>query len=114
MAKKLMLSKPKALRSTFTPPSCVRRNNIVIPTITTQDKKCGAYNMVCIEFLKYLILTSLSKSASRIGKGKPTNTSNRFRYNVFFNNSKKSVSEKSRTKLSNPIHSLFQTPRNGV
>ncbi|KRE35239.1 hypothetical protein [Paenibacillus sp. Soil522] len=42
---------PKALRSSFTPPSCAR-NNTVIPAIATQDKKYGVFKIFDSHFIE--------------------------------------------------------------
>ncbi len=41
------------------------------PVMTTQDRKCGRYEMVCTVFLKGWKRISLSSMARMIGAGKP-------------------------------------------
>ena len=58
---------------------------MTMPATTTIDRKCGRYETVCTNRLRYRLRTSLSSSASTIGSGKQNSSVSAPRISVLVN-----------------------------
>jgi hypothetical protein len=86
-----------------------------MPERTTQEKKCGIYEMDWATLLNNPWRTSFSNNASTIGAGNPNMMLKPLMSTVFFNILRKSGDWKNKNlKYSNPTHSLPQIPRIGL